>query len=540
MTNCSATGGRPRLECGDDRLQIVLALGLNADQIALDLRSDLLELVANSFGELLGHSSCRPSRSLMCLAHATAGRLLFLFVVEDFEGRDALDQLRFDRVADRLEAILAGGVDCYVFLSQLNLGPGIFEIVPLLNFALGLIDGVAHLLKSNFETISNENDDAIANLTQTVHNLSIVHRGPAVTEFFRSAGGMSVGYWSFFGRQFRRISLFYRVLLANIAIITLGAIFGMIVSNRLWREYSDETALTIIICITAVGLGLSVLVNVLVLHAVFRPLSAMHRTALAVQSGDLAARAPINPSADPEMVRLATTFNATLDELEEDRQQLRNLAKQVVRAQEEERRRISRELHDDTAQVLFAQLLQVSALKAVDDPEVQQIAASFESSTVNAIEGVRRLALELRPPALDDLGLAAALAELIQRFEGQHGFQVDLELHGLARRLPADVELVLYRIAQEALTNVGKHAHARRVCVEITRETDNVTLIVRDDGDGFDEERYEGSDGVGLGLGLFGMQERAALIGGTLQIRSQLTSGTEITAVVPLEVPILA
>ena len=94
-----------------------------------------------------------------------------------------------------------------------------------------------------------------------------------MTEFFRSAGGMSVGYWSLIGRQFRRISLFYRVLLANIAIIALGAIFLTIVSTRLWRDYSDETALTIIICLTVVGLGLSVLVNVVVLHAAFRPLS---------------------------------------------------------------------------------------------------------------------------------------------------------------------------------------------------------------------------------------------------------------------------
>jgi two-component system sensor histidine kinase UhpB len=361
-----------------------------------------------------------------------------------------------------------------------------------------------------------------------------------VTEIALTSEGVVRRSWTWFGRQFRRISLFYRVLLANVAIITLGAVLLTFASNRLWREYSDETALTIITCLTVIGLGLSVLVNVLVLHAAFRPLSSMHRTALAVQSGDLAARAPINPSADPEMVRLATTFNATLDELEEDRQQLRLLANQVIRAQEEERRRVSRELHDDTAQVLFAQLLQISALKSADDPDVRRLAERFESSTVGAIEGVRRLALELRPPALDDLGLAAALGELVQRFEEQYACRVDLSLSGLGNRLPADVELVLYRIAQEALMNIGKHAHAGHARVGISREPEHVTLFVRDDGQGFDELRHEGRAGVGLGLGLFGMEERAVLIGGTLQIRSAPGQGTEIQAVVPLKDAILA
>ena len=212
----------------------------------------------------------------------------------------------------------------------------------------------------------------------------------------------------------------------------------------------------------------------------------------------------------------------------------RDLASQVISAQEDERRRVSRELHDDTAQVLFAQLLHVTALKSSDDPRIQEVAGRLEQSTVAALEGVRRLALELRPPALDDLGLAEALGELCQRFRESTGCAVKLDVRGMRGRLSAEVELVLYRVAQEALTNVAKHAKATLVNIDLERTEHDVSLSVKDDGTGFDRSRFSPSDGVGLGLGLFGMEERATLLGGTLRIWSTPGHGTEVFAFVPL------
>jgi two-component system sensor histidine kinase UhpB len=331
-----------------------------------------------------------------------------------------------------------------------------------------------------------------------------------------------------------RVSLFYRVLIANVTIIALGAVVGTAVSTSLGRDAPQHAILPLIVLIAIIGITLSLIVNIVVLRAAFRPLTSLSRTAQAVRLGDRDARAPVDPAADPEMAQLAIALNATLDELKEDRNRLRDLASQVIRAQEDERRRVSRELHDDTAQILFAQLLKITALKNSEDDQITSIAGTLEESTVHAIEGVRRLALELRPPALDDLGLAEALAELCQRFEAQSRCLIRLILPANRQRLPSDVELVLYRIAQEALTNVTKHARACAVEVHLKRSGANVTLLIKDNGRGFDRRRFQASDGVGLGLGLFGMEERASLMGGTLKVRSSPTLGTEVFAHIPL------
>jgi signal transduction histidine kinase len=162
------------------------------------------------------------------------------------------------------------------------------------------------------------------------------------------------------------------------------------------------------------------------------------------------------------------------------------------------------------------------------------MAATLEEMTVEALEGVRRLALELRPPALDDLGLSAALGELAQRFADQLNVPVDYQSRGLRGRLPSEVELVLYRVAQEALTNIAKHADASRVWLDVDRTGNDVTISIRDDGRGFDHNVSAASDGRGLGLGLFGMEERVALVGGRFRIWSRPGSGTEIFAFIPL------
>jgi signal transduction histidine kinase len=223
-----------------------------------------------------------------------------------------------------------------------------------------------------------------------------------------------------------------------------------------------------------------------------------------------------------------------LDALATYRGRLRALSSQVITAQEEERKRISRELHDDTAQVLFAQLLRLTALKASPSADVRGTAAALEEMTAEALEGVRRLALELRPPALDDLGLQAALADLAQRFGEQLGIPIDYQPRGPRGRLPAEVELVLYRVAQEALTNVAKHAQASHVWIDLDRDPNDVTLSVRDDGRGFDPAQETQRDGRGLGLGLFGMAERVGLVGGCFTIWSRPGEGAEIFAFIPL------
>lgn len=333
-------------------------------------------------------------------------------------------------------------------------------------------------------------------------------------------------------RPLLRLPILYRVLVANAAIVVLGAVAGTSLTVRATRDNWGGASL--VLGFVLLGVILSVAVNWLVLRAAFRPLTCLERAAEAVRAGDLSVRADAPRFVDPQLGRLAETFNATLDELERDRAELRLVASRVIRAQEEERKRISRELHDDTAQILFAQLLRLTALQGSPHREVRGAAAALEASTAEALEGVRRMAMELRPPALDDLGLQAAVADLAQRFSEQLGIPIDYQTRGPRGRLAAEVELVLYRIAQEALTNVAKHAAAGHAWIDLDRGPTDVALSIRDDGRGFDPAIATARDGRGLGLGLFGMAERVALVGGSFTIWSEPGRGAEIFAFIPL------
>jgi two-component system sensor histidine kinase UhpB len=331
-----------------------------------------------------------------------------------------------------------------------------------------------------------------------------------------------------------RLTIFSKVLLANVAIVVLGAVVGTWTTIVVVRRATDERFFPLAVIFAFAGIVLSLAVNYVALRAAFRPLARLQEAALAVRRGDLTARADEAAFTDPEVRNLAETLNGTLDEIARDRVELNHLASQVIRAQEDERRRIARELHDDTAQVLFAQLIRLSALKGSDDIALHDLAESLEQMTSEALESVRRLALELRPPALDDLGLLAALAELAQRYSDQLHIPVDYLARGTRGRLDSDAELVLYRIAQEALTNIAKHAHASSAWIDLDRTGEDVMLSIRDNGVGFSTTGAVRGDDRGLGLGLFGMEERAALMGGRLRIWSALGKGTEIFAYVPL------
>lgn len=338
-------------------------------------------------------------------------------------------------------------------------------------------------------------------------------------------------------RRLRALPILYKVLIANAAVVVLGAVAGTWLTVVTVRRLPDHQAVNLAVWFVLTGIVVSLVVNYLVLRAAFRPLEALTEAARAIGRGDFSARAGTSAFGDPQVSHLAASFNATLDELARDRAQIRSLASQVIRAQEEERRRISRELHDDTAQILFAQLLRLATLKSSPDAGVQQLASSLEEMTAEALEGVRRLALELRPPALDDLGLLAALGDLAQRFTETSGVPVDYQARGARGRMRPEIELVLYRVAQEALTNVAKHAGASRVWLDLERAAGDVTLSVRDDGRGFLRHGSESPDERGLGLGLFGMEERVALVGGTFHIWTRRGRGTEVFAYIPFAEP---
>jgi signal transduction histidine kinase len=230
-------------------------------------------------------------------------------------------------------------------------------------------------------------------------------------------------------------------------------------------------------------------------------------------------------------LRLAETF-ATRAALAVDLSQriAQDALRRVVEAQELERRRLARELHDETGQALTSILLGLKALEERTGDEASRAATQeLRELVVSTLQDVRRLAVELRPTALDDFGLVAALERLTASFAEQTGISVDFETALADERLPEEVETALYRIVQESLTNVVKHARARRVSILLARKEGSVKAVVEDDGRGFDPAEQAGD-----GFGLVGMSERLALLGGRLEVESDADAGTTIAAEVPV------
>jgi two-component system, NarL family, sensor histidine kinase DevS len=208
----------------------------------------------------------------------------------------------------------------------------------------------------------------------------------------------------------------------------------------------------------------------------------------------------------------------------------RDAVRRVVEAQEAERARLARELHDETGQALTSILLGLKSMEErVESDEGRSAASELRELVVSTLQDVRRLAVELRPAALDDFGLVPALERLRDTVSEQSAISVDVQSSLGDRRLPADVETMLYRTVQEALTNVVKHADASRVTVRLGHGDGTVVLTVQDDGRGFDPRSAR--DG---GLGLTGMRERAALLGGRFTLEASEGAGTMLKAVIPI------
>lgn len=230
--------------------------------------------------------------------------------------------------------------------------------------------------------------------------------------------------------------------------------------------------------------------------------------------------------------------NAQLWEELREKEALRGqLLDKVIHAQEEERQRIARELHDETSQALTSFMVGLKVLEgAKSTEEVRQRAAELRQVVADALESVRNLALELRPSTLDDMGLIPTLERYTHDYSQKFGITVDFHTLGFDRtRLPPQVETTLYRIVQEALTNVARHADADTVSVLLERQASRLLIIVEDNGRGFDAEKLLRSRSHEKRLGLYGMRERANLIGGELTIESQPGAGTTIFVEVPLD-----
>lgn len=313
--------------------------------------------------------------------------------------------------------------------------------------------------------------------------------------------------------------MLWRVFAANAAVFALA--FALLAVAPISIHTSiriDELVLLL------VGLGVMLPVDVLLLRQALSPLVRLRQVMREVDLVHPGQRADGFEGSSIEVLDLAEAFNAMLERLEDERRQSSG---RVLAAQEAERLRIARELHDEIGQTLTAVALRAEhrAQQAGNQhPEFAELAEIVQQSLAD----VRRISLELRPGALDELGLTNALISLCARVENESSLRVRRDLDGRIPDLPPEVELAVYRIAQEALTNVMRHAStSSEVVVALARTEDQLVLSVTDNGGGFPEDVRESG-------GLTGMRERAMLIGADLEVRST-AGGVSVTLRLPLE-----
>ena len=316
--------------------------------------------------------------------------------------------------------------------------------------------------------------------------------------------------------------LLYRVAGVNALLLFVAVVvtIAVLAPKRVSSLHTDEEAIVL-----GVALVLVVALNVYLVRRVVRPLVAL--TALA-RRVDLTAPGQRMPAASPtsEAGELTITFNEMLSRLEAER---REATGRVLDGQEAERLRIAQELHDQIGQELTAVLLALARVERRVPDELRQSLFEVQDAVRGSLEDLRRIAVELRPEALDDLGLESALAVLCERFAERSGLEVTQRIAPGLPILTPEAELVVYRVAQEALTNVARHSGVATAKLELVHRDGMLTLTVIDSGRGL-------SQGHKPGTGIRGMSERAALIGATLAIENAgARGGVRVRLELPLE-----
>ena len=312
-----------------------------------------------------------------------------------------------------------------------------------------------------------------------------------------------------------RLPLFWRVFAVNASLLTAIAILLIVTPVTISFPIALTEAIVVLI-----GLLVTIAVNAVLLRRAFAPLG---RLAKRMETVDLLRPGQrLHVLRHDEVGRVVAAFNRMLDRLERERQES---ARRVLAAQEAERVGIARDLHDEVGQVLTGVLLQLNSI-AETAPQHRSELDEARQSVRRALDEVRRVSSELRPEMLEHLGLVSALTELATTFARVADVRVDRDFATSLPQLAPEVELAVYRIAQESLTNIARHAEASRVTITLDSGHDSVVLRVADDGRGFGGAPVEHG-------GLRSMRERALLVGGALAIKDAPEGGVEVRLEVP-------
>jgi two-component system sensor histidine kinase UhpB len=316
------------------------------------------------------------------------------------------------------------------------------------------------------------------------------------------------------------VALYRRVVAINTGLLVVAALVLAFSPATVSRHMPVEEWIVL-----ALGTALAVVVNVLLLRLVFEPLQRLQTIMRRIDPHAPGRRVGIDDSHVEEVAGVARAFNDMLDRLESERAAS---GRRALAAQEAERRRVARELHDEVGQLLTSVVLQLEGVSRMAPPPLRTHLVDVQETAREGVEAVREIARGLRPPALDEFGLRAALVALAEGFMERTGLCVRHDIAGRLPGLDGDAELAIYRVAQEALTNAARHASASVVELSLAQCNGTIRLSVCDDGAGITADRL--NDGGG---GLAGMRERALLIGGCVHVGVGYAGGTEVVLEVP-------
>ena len=342
---------------------------------------------------------------------------------------------------------------------------------------------------------------------------------------------------SFFHNRLQRSPILVRLIIGNTIVVIVGAILGSIIIQQ---TTSFELA-ELILLFLVVGIFFSFVMNYWIIRVTLLPLRELRLAVDRFKPGDRQIAETGLMGADPDIHRLLFAINSMLERLDYRTRLLRALSERVINAQEEERKRIARTLHDDTAQSLSTLIIKLERLEAKADSipgkggaSMGEELAKLHELAKNILDDVHHNIWYLRPSILDDLGLLPAIRWLARMNLEEAGIEVNFNVPSENIRLPTHLETMLFRVTQEAINNIIRHSDAHKVLISLIPEKARVCLEIEDDGIGFDVNALEENAISNQSLGLLSIQERTTLVGGILKIDSQTGQGTRIHVCVPL------
>ena len=334
--------------------------------------------------------------------------------------------------------------------------------------------------------------------------------------------------------RLKRTPILYRIAIGNAVIIVAGAIIGTFLTQLLTNI---TTTLWHFVLFASIGILISLILNFIIIHAALHPLRELRLIVNRIQAGQAEVKQLALEDTDPDIHRLTNALNSLITQLEASNQELRVLSKQAINAQEDERKRIARSLHDDTGQSLSTLIINLERLEnhiPTDSAELVNRLRSIRQMAAESLECLRSIIYDLRPAILDDLGLLPAIRWYARTNLEEAGIQVELDFPDELLLLSQPLTTTLFRISQEGVNNIIRHSQAKNAHISLGVQENKVYLQIKDDGHGFEPGKLSNEAIDMQHWGLTGIQERIELVGGKMSISSDPTHGTTLLVSVPL------